>query len=429
MKPWEYGELKVTDNKRYFTNGSRPFFWLGDTAWLLFINITEEEAYAYLRNRAEKGFNVIQAVLVYATPQMSDINKMSTRKLDVRTTEYWEHCERIIDMAEELGMYMALLPSWGSIVKKNIINSENAEEYASFLAKRFGRRKNVIWLLGGDIKATGYEAVYEKLGTVLKKGCPSQLIGFHPFGRCSSTMWFKDAEWLDFNMFQSGHRRYDQRTLNAWDDKGDDSEYFGEDNWKYVAKDYELSNKPTLDGEPSYEWILQGLHDDTQPYWVARDIRRYAYWSVLAGAAGHIYGDNSIMQFFTSKENGVSYGAWEHWKAAMHHEGSGQMKYLKELITSVDFTNGKMRDDLVVGGQLNRYDRIAVFAGDNFLIAYSFSGKSFTIDVSMYKGLEAYYFKPSTGVYSYIGRIEEGIISLEHVATHGDDRDIVLYIK
>ncbi len=429
MKPWEHGPLKISENKRYFMNGREPFFWLGDTAWLLFANVTEEEAYVYLKNRAEKGFNVILASLIHAMPRMKDVNMMHTRsRYDVCSEEYWNHCDRIISMAEELGLYMALLPSWGSIVKKKIITMGNVERYASFLVKRFGHRENVIWLLGGDINAAGYEEIYETLGTILKQGCTSQLIGFHPFGRCSSTMWFREAKWLDFNMFQSGHRRYDQCTLNAWDDKNDGSEYFGEDNWKYVKRDYELSDKPTLDGEPSYEWILQGLHDKTQPYWVAKDVRRYAYWSVLAGAAGHTYGDNSVMQFL-SDEGVASYGAKEHWKAAIHHEGSGQMKYMKELLTSVDFINGKIRDDLLVGGQLEKYDRVAVFAGDAFVIAYSFTGKSFSIDVRAYKGAEAYYFKPSTGMYSYIGEIKDDTISVEHVATQGEDRDVVLYIK
>ena len=76
MKPWENGPLRVSDNKRYLQNGDKPFFWLGDTAWLLFTNISEEEAFVYLKNRAGKGFNVIQAVLVYATEDMQDINKM-----------------------------------------------------------------------------------------------------------------------------------------------------------------------------------------------------------------------------------------------------------------------------------------------------------------------------------------------------------------
>ena len=56
--------LHISSNKKYLMKGDKPFFWLGDTAWMLFTNISYEEAYTYLKNRADKGFNVIQAVLI-----------------------------------------------------------------------------------------------------------------------------------------------------------------------------------------------------------------------------------------------------------------------------------------------------------------------------------------------------------------------------
>ena len=60
-KPWDKGLLQVAKNGRYLVNGDTPFFWMGDTAWLLFHKLTIEETYVYLRNRRDKGFNVIQA--------------------------------------------------------------------------------------------------------------------------------------------------------------------------------------------------------------------------------------------------------------------------------------------------------------------------------------------------------------------------------
>ena len=65
--------LHVSDNKRYLMKGSETFFWLADTGWLIFGNISEEEAYNYLKNRADKGFNVIQAVLVYSTKELESV--------------------------------------------------------------------------------------------------------------------------------------------------------------------------------------------------------------------------------------------------------------------------------------------------------------------------------------------------------------------
>ncbi len=428
MSEFDYPIL-VDKNKHYFTRNNKPFFWLGDTAWLLFANVSDEDAYLYLKNRAEKGFNVIQVVFKYATKGMEDINKMPTRRYDVDSDEYWEHCDRVIKMAEELGLYMALLPAWGSLVKNNILNMDNAEEYAEFLADRYGSFKNIIWILGGDIKPDGYEALYEKMARVFKKKNPDKLVGFHPFGRCSSSLWFNDADWLDFNIFQSGHRRYDQCQMGAWDDTSNIMSLYGEDNWKYVEHDLSCSNRPTLDGEPSYEWILQGLHDDSQPYWVAKHVRRYAYWSAFAGAAGHTYGDNAIIMFFDGKKDGVVYGVKEHWKDALHHVGSGQMRYLKELMLSVDYQSGEKRDDLLVGGQRERHERIAVFAGKDFLMAYNYLGKEFSVVTKDYIGKDIWFFRPSNGIYSFLGKVTQDVYNCKELPSFNEDTDMVLIIK
>jgi hypothetical protein len=42
------------------TERGEPFFYLGDTAWELFHRLTREEADLYLKDRAAKGFTVIQ---------------------------------------------------------------------------------------------------------------------------------------------------------------------------------------------------------------------------------------------------------------------------------------------------------------------------------------------------------------------------------
>ena len=413
----------------YFRKAGKPFFWLGDTAWLLFQNLSDEEAYVYLKNRADKGYNVIQAVLAFVTGDMPENSKKSARRFDLNEEMYWEHCDKIIQMAENLGMYMGLLPCWGTLVSSGIVNMENVEQYADFLIKRYGQYKNIIWILGGDIKADNYKEIYNVLGKKLKQANPERLVGYHPFGRCSSSLWFNDAEWLDFHMFQSGHRRYDQCCMGAWDDTSNCMSMFGEDNWKYVNYDRAAGSRPTLDGEPSYEWIVQGLHDAAQPYWVAKDVRRYAYWSVFAGSAGHTYGDNAIFMFFDGNKESVIFGVKEHWKAAVHHAGSGQMRYLKELMESVDYPSGRQADELIVGGQRERHERIAVFAGKEFLFAYTFLGKDFELDVKAYKGKDIWFLRPATGIYSYYGKVTEDIFTYHEIPSFNEDTDMVVVIK
>src|SRR6266849_1030209 len=55
--------IRVSANQRFLVReDGTPFFYLGDTAWALFQRLDREEADRYLRDRAAKGFTVIQAV-------------------------------------------------------------------------------------------------------------------------------------------------------------------------------------------------------------------------------------------------------------------------------------------------------------------------------------------------------------------------------
>lgn len=403
-------ELHVSENGKYLLQGDKPFFWLGDTAWLMLQKLSEDEMRTYLRNRAEKGYNVIQTVLVHTLPGVSEDGcSLAPGIKNVMDKAYWDFVDRALDLAEELGMYLGLLPSWGSFVKDGVLNQKNIAGYAEFLGKRFQGRSNIIWILGGDVRGDAGKDVYPLEAEILKRYDPKRLITYHPFGRTSSSLWFHDEEWLDFNMFQSGHRRYDQASLGEWDDNAGKETFFGEDNWKYVERDHGYGTmKPTLDAEPSYEGIPQGLHNPHNPYWEEWDVRRYAYWSVFAGAAGHTYGSNAIMQFYAESEGKGAYGVRESWQDAMHHPGAAQMQYLKKLMESVDFVNGKPDDTMLLFGQKERYHRIAVFAGEDYVLCYDYSGDQFLLDLGRYmeRPMDAYWMNPQDGTYSYIATLQ-----------------------
>lgn len=85
----------------------------------------------------------------------------------------------------------------------------------------------------------------------MKEDRPDRLVGYHPFGRTSSSLWFHEEDWLDFNLFQSGHRRYDQTELGAWDDNSEKEGRYGEDCWQYVKRDYEKQPVKPVQEEPS----------------------------------------------------------------------------------------------------------------------------------------------------------------------------------
>ena len=58
-------QLKISPDKRGFVENGKPFFCLGETGWLLFSKLNREEAIRFLDNRKEKGFNVIQVMVLH----------------------------------------------------------------------------------------------------------------------------------------------------------------------------------------------------------------------------------------------------------------------------------------------------------------------------------------------------------------------------
>lgn len=436
-RPWEQGNLRVTENGRYFSCGESPFFWMGDTAWLLFHQLTLEESYRYLRNRREKGYNIILADFLHTEKQINLAGDSALIDGDCSRINldgsFWPHIDQVIRMAEELGMYMGILPVWGSsIVKQGCLNGENLGGFMEFLLNRYHHCPNLVWIVGGDVRGDVNPELFRTMGRMMKEDRPDRLVGYHPFGRTSSSLWFHEEEWLDFNMFQSGHRRYDQAELGEWDDNTKGEGCFGEDCWRYVERDHKKEPaKPTLDGEPSYEQIIQGLHDKTQPYWKAEDARRYAYWNVMAGAGGHTYGHNSIMQFYRDKTKEGAYGARYTWDEAIHQPGGSQMQHLAALMNSLDFIQGRPAQEYLLSEQGEQYQYISVFAGPDYLLAYSYTSREIRLTLKDYGGkqLGAYWFDPVTGVSSFI----KDVTGMEAVTAQPPEResgtDVVLVVR
>jgi len=250
------------------------------------------------------------------------------------------------------------------------------------------------------VRGSDSTEIWRAMGRQLKLHDPAHLVTFHPFGRTQSSDWFHDEPWLDFNMFQSGHRRYDQ----------DDTERaYGEDNWRYALHDRALSPvKPTLDGEPSYEDIPQGLHDTTQSRWKDHDLRRYAYWSVFAGSAGFTYGHNSVMQFFDPAGPEPAYGARTPWKEALLATGAVQMQHMKDLMLSRPLLQSVPDPELVREGQGQGYNYLAAIRSTGHAFIYTYTGRDIPVRMGLIDGktVQAAWYDPRKGTYSHVGTFD-----------------------
>ena len=422
QKPWDNGKLMVSSNNRYlqFENG-RPFFWLGDTGWLVPQHLDRSEVEYYFNKCRRAGYNMVQIQVMDAVPSYNIYGQQSLpygwdfSKADPEGVySYWDHLDYIVRKAEQNGIYIGMVAIWGSQVQAGNINAEQAKAYGKFLAERYKNNPNIIWIIGGDIQGNIHPEVWDALATSIKSIDNKHLMTFHPRGRYTSAKWWSKASWMDFHTFQSGHRKYGQRMGNKDYPIPDSTE---EDNWMYVDSTWAYKPiKPVLDDEPSYEDIPKGLHDANEARWQDYDVRRYAYWSVFAGSCGHTYGHNAIMQMLKpGYPTGYgSDGTVKSWYQALEDPGYNQMQYLNDLMLSFPYFERIPDQSILVGKNGVKYDRLIATRGKDYMLIYNYNSNVMKIDLRKISGKKKllWWFNPSDGAISFIGTADNKIITV-----------------
>jgi hypothetical protein len=276
------GPIHVSHNGRYFlTADNQPFFWLGDTAWPLFSQYSVADAEKYLENRARKGFTVIQGVLAWGNGTGAENPQPHANATGHRPwidspanpdPDYFNQVDYLLNVAERLGLVLAMLPTWGYyVVDAKAFTVESARRYGEFLGKRYCDRPNVVWVSGGDRIPTGREDIYRALAEGLRDGDGgASLITYHPCGWRSSAQYFHYERWLDFNMIE---------TWTAWPHI-----------YPAVAADtYLFPAKPVVLGEGAYENGPEYPLGPVTPLLC----RRQAWWAFMAGGY-YTYGQDRM---------------------------------------------------------------------------------------------------------------------------------------
>ena len=114
---------------------------------------------------------------------------------------------------------------------------------------------------------------------------------------------------------------------------------------------------------------------------LAMSIRRYAYWSVFAGCCGFTYGHSSIMQFYETTDNNPGYGARQYRNIAINAPGAAQMKHLRNLMVSKSYFDRVPSNDFLAEPQGEKYDYVAITRGADYLFAYTWTGRNFSLDM------------------------------------------------
>jgi hypothetical protein len=409
--------ISETGRSMEYANG-KPFFWLGDTAWELFHRLKIEEIENYLDNRKEKGFNVIQCVVLAELDGVLVPNRYGhVPFLDNDPTRFNEHYFQLVDtvvkMAEKKGMYLAILPTWGDKVTLKyggagpvIFNEQNGFVYGELLGERFKGFNNIFWILGGDRPPADNDetwlSIYSAMAYGIDKGSGKKTLkSFHPGGFIwESSKMLQQEPWMDFNMIQSGHAKLDVPV------------------WEFIKTDWHLKpSKPTMDAEPCYEdhpinpW---NGWDPTKGYFRDWEVRRQIYRSVFAGGFGVTYGHHAIWQFFGPAYKAVNYPD-RNWQAALDRPAAFQAGFLKDLILSRPSTNRIPAQALIKNQDTIENKNFMVAFTDNaksYAMIYLPNNKSVKINMKEFpsKRIKYSWFRPETGK----------IVRSKNIKTKGD---------
>ncbi len=424
-----------SDHRHLLTKDGKPFFWLGDTAWELFHRLNRTEAKQYLQNRAAKGFTVIQAVVLAEldglnTPNANgDVPLFQNNPL-LPNEAYFAYVDELVQEANQLGLIIALLPSWGDKwnqkwgVGPPIFTPQNAFAFGEYMGKRY-RDKDIVWVLGGDRNPEEPEdlEIIRQMAHGLRKGDGGRhLMTYHPMGGSSSFDVFDNDDWIDIHMSQTGHQ-------------------VAAPNYRFNQKARQLSKaRPHIDGEPRYEDHPNDFNPLDKGWMDAFDARQAAYWNLLSGGAGHTYGNHNIWQFYTEERTPVN-NARTHWKTAMDQPGAFAMGWLRKALESRDWQLLQPDQSLIMGNNPagNTYIVAAVSSRRDFLMLYIPFGSPATVNTGAIRAdmLTGWWFNPrdgrtifipafrNTGTHTFtpssVGRGSDWLLILDDASTHAPD--------
>ncbi len=336
-------QVRVAENGRTFTRGGKPFFYLADTIWSAFTNVTDSEWDYYLSVRAEQGFNALQInILPQWDRSIPDLGLYpfasrdggQTFDFSVWNEEYFSHAKRMCRAAADAGFTLALVVKWANFVTSTWASSmksanekpeEMLEEYATKVAAEFDEF-HPIYVVSGDTDLDTSEAVryYDRILSTLCEKSPDTLKTMH-VKRGYDHVPENLAEKLDYFLFQSGHNGSAQ--VMAWRLP------------QIIGSRY--PGKPLVNAEPCYEQM--GYSHNEYGRFNPWDIRRAAWCSILSGAsAGVTYGAHGIWNWNRADSvvnpiMGEGFDRAQSWNDALHFPGAWDYGRIRVMAEGKDF--------------------------------------------------------------------------------------------
>jgi len=400
-------------DRRYLVDAlGQPVLLLGDASWELPTNRTKAEATAYFDDRQNRGFTVgIWRVITNSFTDQSPeyvaketgtppFDSSVNGELDLTDPNgaYWRHVDWCFREAYKHGILVVAFPAYigfgngGEGVTNWLManGTSRVADYGEFLAQRYAGTPNLIWGAGGDFSLAGEEAEHDALWNAVVE-TESQRNGGRPIHLITAKS-SRGNSALEDPSYQK-----DYISLNSTYSKTEATSSETRDDYERV---YDGQLWPTLYIEGWYE----NEHGMTP-----LDLRQQAYWSLLEGGAGHIFGNCPVWSFGGATNFCNDSGAGV--ESSYDSEGAQDMAHLSALLATrtflvdggaymgVDGQDGTLITSRK--GTIGEANYVPARFNDRVAVVYLPDDKTIQVDLSAFEGVSggvrATWYNPRDG--------------------------------
>jgi len=432
-----HGAIKVSaDGQSFRHEDGTPFFWLGDTWWMGFTRRLRwpDEFQRLTEDRVRKGFSVIQVVAglypdmpAYDERGYNEAGHPWEPEYAAIRPAYFDMADLRIQWLVHQGLVPCVVGCWGYHLPW--LGIEKIKQHWRYLIARWGAYP-VVWCLAGE-GAMPYYLSDDKEGDRRRQQegwteIARYVRQIDPYGRpmtihptdCARNQVVDDSV-LDFDMLQTGHGGMDSlpnttRTVR-----------------QEVAR---RPHMPVVQGEVSYEGILEGSREEVQ---------RAMFWAcILSGAGGFTYGANGIWQLNGETEpyglspHGASWGDTP-WSVAAQLPGSTQVGIGRRILERYPWWRLEPHQEWVepaAGEDDYRRAYCAGIPGELRIIYFaqylaSWSPPSYVLGIEPNAGYQASFVDPKTGRVRPLGAITPDADGRWRVPLPGPMQDWLLILE
>ena len=341
--------LKVSDNKRFLvTADGKPFFWLGDTAWELFHRLNREDAEKYLKNRAERRFTVVQAVVLAELDGLNDPNAYGERPL---VGQRPAQAQRGATSRTSTGSSSA--PTRSGSTSACSPHGATSGTRSGAWAPRSSRPPMPRRTASGWGAATRMPASSGSSAATVPSSPPRTSTSCAPWhAACARATAARTC--ARFIRPAATARPPGFTTTTGWTSTCGRTATSPEFTGRYdmTRADYDRTPvKPVVDAEPIYEDHPVAFDAKKFGHSIGGDVRRPLYWDLFDGAFGHTYGHHSVWQMWSPAKTPINNPLMP-WYEAIDQPGAAQMQHARALLESRPFLTRIPDPEVIVTGAI-----------------------------------------------------------------------------